>query len=335
MDVGGVISVLLLACTEEKKTIVCWGDSLTAPQCDNSIKSSFKHLLGMDYSYPSVLERLVGDNYKVINCGVGGETTLTIMARQGSAPMLLAHDVTIFGKGHEDIPQVVGTQDIPAFVSSWGDGRQIVTPLLQNPNSAQLNPVTIAGRSYELKAESQFWMEGSINHHIVNQNNTYIVPIEPSDTSYVLSEGTSVVSNAASTLRDKDVNVFFVGQNGGFTDVADLICQIKTMIAYGRAKQNIVISFHRPNKVIPSPKRMSEMEDSLQTAFGTQYINLRKHMIENGLREADIIGTREDYDSIAKGEVPPTLMVDGTHFTPEAYAIIAKLVRDKIYKKSK
>ena len=48
---------------------------------------------------------------------------------------------------------------------------------------------------------------------------------------------------------------------------------------------------------------MKEMEDSLCQSFGKHYI-----------------------DSIAKGQVPPQLMIDGTHFTTLGYKEIATLV---------
>ena len=58
-----------------------------------------------DDSYPGVLQDLLGYGYNVVNCGAGGENTLTIMARLGAYPMLLAHDVVLFNGG-ERIPEV-------------------------------------------------------------------------------------------------------------------------------------------------------------------------------------------------------------------------------------
>lgn len=72
-------------------------------------------------------------------------------------------------------------------------------------------------------------------------------------------------------------------------------------------------------KTIP---RMKEMEDSLCQSFGKHYINLREYMVTNGLADA----TQKDKDSIAKGQVPPQLMIDGTHFTTLGYKEIATLV---------
>lgn len=145
-----VISILFIACANDnKKVVVCWGDSLTAPQGNESgLKGFIKKVLGKDMSYPFWLQGLLGDEYDVINAGVGGENTLTIMARQGAYPMRLAHDVTIFSsdKAKED-RVVIGNTDLPAFVSSYNG--QEVRPLLQSDSeengSAQINPCVIGG----------------------------------------------------------------------------------------------------------------------------------------------------------------------------------------------
>ena len=71
---------------------------------------------------------------------------------------------------------------------------------------------------------------------------------------------------------------------------------------------------------------MKEMEDSLFQSFGKHYINLREYMVTNGLADAGLVPTQKDKDSIAKGQVPPQLMIDGTHFTTLGYKEIATLV---------
>lgn len=114
----------LVSCSDdkEKKTVVCWGDSLTASHTNvggNGIKQFLKETFMGDDSYPGVLQDLLGDGYDVINCGVGGENTLTFMARQGAYPMLLAHDVVLFNDGERKFDTFIGNNDIPTFISSY------------------------------------------------------------------------------------------------------------------------------------------------------------------------------------------------------------------------
>lgn len=318
---------LFIACEEKKLEVVCWGDSLTAPS-HTSFKRSIKAtILGLT-DYPRVMQEDLGAGYEVINCGVGGENTLTIMARQGSAPMLLAHDVRVFKNGEKKYPKFIGDDNVPAFISSW-DSTQSVAPLLQcgykEGSPSYVNPCKINGRYYEISSQSKIWEEDGY----VCEYNYYIKDLYPLDSTIVLKAGSKVETSAMLNLRGKYANVFFIGQNGGFKDVADLIAQINAMIKYSKSPRYIVVSFHKPNMVITSPMRMAEMEDSLSKAFGKHYINLRKYLMTSGLKDAQITPTKADEDSIAHGVVPPSLLKDGVHFTPKGYEIIGHLISKK------
>ena len=138
---------VLVSCSDdkEKKTVVCWGDSLTASHTNGTgYKGMIKGCIKGDDSYPGVLQDLMGDDYDVVNCGVGGENTLTIMARQGAYPMLLAHDVVLFNDGERKFDTFIGNNDIPTFISSY-DHKSEVFPLLQGgfkeDACARINPV--------------------------------------------------------------------------------------------------------------------------------------------------------------------------------------------------
>ena len=124
---------VLVSCSDdkEKKTVVCWGDSLTASHTNGTgYKGMVKGWIKGDDSYPGVLQDLLGDGYDIVNCGVGGESTLTIMARQGAYPMLLAHDVVLFNDDERKFDTFIGNNDIPTFISSY-DHKSEVFPLLQ------------------------------------------------------------------------------------------------------------------------------------------------------------------------------------------------------------
>lgn len=321
-----LLSLLLMTgCSDEQKLeVVCWGDSLTAPS-HYTWKRTLHSILTGKTDYPTTLQNELGNGYKIINCGVGGENTLTIMARQGAAPMKLAHDVTIYNDDKRKFPMMIGNQNIPTFISTWDNTTQ-VTPLVQlgyeEDSPAKVNPCRIDGREYELSSESKIWIE----KNYVSQYNYFISDKNPIDSTFTIKAGAKVETAAMSHLRNKYANVFFMGQNGGFKDVADLIAQLTAMIKYSKSDKYIIISFHKPNHVINSPERMSEMEDSLQVAFGKHYINLRKYLIKNGLKEANITPTETDKDSIADGAVPPSLLEDRVHFNSKGYKVLGKLV---------
>lgn len=331
---GGVILLSLLSsCTnDDKKMIVCWGDSLTASHTNGTgYKGMVKGWIKGDDSYPGVLQDLLGNSYDVVNCGVGGESTLTIMARQGTYPMLLAHDVVLFNDKERKFDTFIGNNDIPTFISSY-DRKSEVFPLLQGgfkeDACARVNPVVIDGNTIMLESQTKFWQNPNKNFEF--EFNYFLTPKQKIENTDTLRKGSIIITQAMRQLRGAWCNVIFIGQNGGFKNTADLIRQVKAMINYSRCKYYVVVSFHKPNKVIPTPKRMCEMEDSLQHAFGDNFINLRQHMVKRGLQESGFTPTKEDRDSISHGMVPPQLMVDGCHFKKEGYRIIARLVKQKI-----
>ena len=101
-----ILSIVLLSCQDDdnqkeakqKLTICTWGDSLMTGAG------------GGGTTYPPVLQSLLGDEFLVVNCGVGGENSLTIAARQGGIPTLLYDHVHFNAKGYELIGKLVYQQ---------------------------------------------------------------------------------------------------------------------------------------------------------------------------------------------------------------------------------
>ncbi len=309
--------------------MACWGDSLTAPHVSQeTLKLTVKSWFKPDDSYPAVMQEEIGDDYEVTNCGVGGENTLTIMGRQGAAPMRLAHDITIFDDSKRAFVTFIGNNDIPAFISSWKN--EAVKPFLKlgysRKSPAKKKPLKIDDHLSELSSESRTYdtEKGKLYEY-----NYYIRPLTKTSHTYVLPQDSEIKTYAMEHLRGAYANIFFIGQNGGYADAAELIEQIKSMIHYSKSTRYIVISFHKPNKIFPTTQRMEEMEDSMHAEFGTHFINLRQYMVTNGLKEAGYSATQEDMDSINHGRVAPQLLTDGAHFNTEGYKVLGKLVAKK------
>lgn len=310
-----IISIATLTATQsEKKKVVCWGDSLTAPH---------------EGCYPEALGVALGSGYEIINCGVGGENTVTIMSRQGAYPMVLAHDVNVYKDSERRFPIFLGNSDITAFESSYNGSK--VTPLIQGGweegSAAWVNPVTIDGHEFDIRSEAHFWGENGFRF----EYNHYLQPRTPVDSSYTLKKGAVVETKAMRELRGAYANVFFVGQNAGFGTVQDYIDQIKAMIAYSGCDRYVVVSFHKPHYVVPLEK-MPEMEAALKAEFGRHYIPLRDYLVKSGLKDAGLKPTDRDVEAMAKGDVPPQLMTDGCHFTAAGYALIAAQVAQRFKK---
>lgn len=319
--------MLCLGCEKEKKVIVCWGDSLTAPW-NRGVKGSL-HSVVQGNDYPYYMQKMLGNDYEVVNAGVSGENTLTIMGRQGAFPMLLAHDVTIFRSNKAKFKTIIGNNDIPIFLSAYNG--MPVTPFIQcdwrEGSSAFVNPCTIDGKEFTISAEATYWPEAGV-HKV--ECNYYIEPHDYIDDTDTLRAGSIVETQAMKKLRGKYAYVFLMGGNGGFSDTAELIQQYRAMINYSQSKRYIVMSFHMPLGAINSMQRLTEMEDSLCQHFGRHYVNLRKYMVEHGLREAGLTPTQEDRDSMAHGRIPPQLLRDGKHFTGAGNQVMATMVYRKL-----
>ncbi|MBR1575608.1 MAG: hypothetical protein IJ654_04065 [Bacteroidales bacterium] len=288
------------------RKVVCWGDSLTAPHPG---------------CYPDSLSRLLGPGYEVVNRGVGGENTLTIMARQGARPMVLAHDVTVFKSAEVRFDKWLGDSDVPAFLSS-GD-QSVVRPLIQHgweeDGPSGVNPCRIGGRLFQIRSEAHFWYEKSF----MFEYNYFLCPADTLSETLVLRKGTPVETAAMREPRPAYANIFFMGQNGGFEDPDDLVRQYKEMIAYSGCDRYVIIGFHSPNYCVPDIREMKRMERTMKKAFGAHYINNREYLVRYGLKEAGLEPTPEDEAAMKEGRVPPQLTTDGVHFTPAAYGILA------------
>lgn len=324
------------SCTDdsEKKKIVCWGDSLTAPHNTTGVKQFVKDMLSplhdFDDSYPEQMKDMLPEGFEIVNCGVGGENTLAIMGRQGAAPLLLAHDVTI----HKENTVVIGNRDIPAFVSSWDSTTTtyILNQSFWPRGGSHVNPAFINGKEVELDSDDSYFYQDGDKYYSEFAYRLTMKGDRSETTHDTLKAMSLITTQAMRDYRGAWCNVFFMGQNGGYRDAADLIAQFRAMIRYSKCKRYVIVSHHVPNGVEPTPARMSEVEDSLQAAFGNRYINLRKEIISNGLKLAGLSATQEDRDSIAHHQVPPQLLVDKCHFTKDGYNVVAQLVSKRIKK---
>lgn len=309
-----LVAIITCSSVKNKKNIVCWGDSLTAPSGGVSLDSN-------DDSYPSCLYKMLKGNYGVVNVGVGGEDTKTIMGRQGSAPFLLAHDI-IFDKRISKI--IIGAEDNPPFISSIDSS--YVYPLLQGGQF--VNPIEIQGRFYKLSCESKVSVYENKRHRHITYSLERLDNIESEDTLRTYS---TITTEAMRSLRGQYANVFFIGENDGFSDANDLIRQINLMISYSNCQRYVVVSFHQTNMTVPTIEMMTAMEESLSKEFGTHFLNLRKALIKDGISYSGLRPSSEDSTAIEKGKVPPSLLKeDRIHFTKSTKKFVADLVFKKM-----
>jgi hypothetical protein len=301
-----VLSFILVSCEDEsgkmeQKRIICvWGDSLTTGAGSGGI------------TYPSILQSLLGNNFQVLNCGVGGENTLAIAGRQGGIPMLLARSI--------ELP--AGTEEVTiadkwnSFVSSWNNWQ--VYPLLQGEGMVNtVNRCTIDSVESILRWTGISWDDPKGFYTIRRAT--------PGNSSVVLKEKSVIVTVAMKEYQNVFANIFFVGTNGRYANNADLVAQQKAMIDYSLSKNFVILGLTSGSK-----SERNELEILMAQEFGENYINLREYLSTQALQDAGITPTQADIQAMAEGKVPPSLLIDHVHFNATGYTLIGKLVYKRL-----
>jgi hypothetical protein len=281
---------------EQKQTqfICTWGDSLTAGGG------------GSGTTYPDVLDSLLGEDYQVINCGIGGENTLTIAARQGGIPMLLAHAVELPA---DNSNVIIGDRD-HSFISSWNN--QTVRPLLQGGEST-INNCIINDIECILGWTGKAWNDPEGRYTIQR--------VVAAATPATLKEKSLIFTSSMKQYRNLFANVFFIGQNLGYADNADLVSQYKAMIRFSSSDKYVILGLTSGTKA-----ERAALETVMTKEFGAQYINLRDYLSTQGLQDAGINPTQADIEAMAEGKTPPSLLHDHVHFNAKGYELIGRLI---------
>ena len=271
--------------------VVCWGDSLTAGAGGNGTR------------YPSVLSEKIAEKYapiSVLNMGVGGEDTKTILARAGKLPIYVTKDFVI----------PADTETTVEVQFALEDGSK-VTPLRQG--NGGMNPVTINGITGTLQVQQDDIWDTEV---------AYFFKRAEAGNEQKVTAGTVIVPQFASEINDKRISVIFIGTNGGYASIAHLMEQQKMLI---ESEHYLIIGLTRENA-----EKFAEMDAALEAEFGKRFLNLRKWICENGLERAGLIATDADRTAIEKGQMPPSLMSDGVHFNQHGYQIIGEAVFERL-----
>lgn len=294
------IMIINISKINGKLIVSCWGDSLTRGV---GVGSSYSK------AFPYVLYGLL-DGREVINCGVGGENTVNIASRQGGLPNIVK-PFTIpadTNKVEIELTNIYG--DSAGILLQGGSALDPITD--KYVMTAQINPCSING------------VEGTLTY----ENGKYYFSRSENGESVIVSRPTPLITYAMKSMRD-NINIIWIGTNGGFTTSAELIECIEAMIDYMSPinKKYIVIGIH--HLVSTVTETFETIEKNMSMHFGRRYINQRKYMIEYGLSDAGITPTVEDTTAISQGKIPPSLLYDNVHYNDKGYNIIATLASER------
>lgn len=283
-----------------KETVNCWGDSLMRGVG-----------VGDSYSkaFPYVLHGLL-DGRKVINCGVGGENTINIASRQGGLPNIVKPFTIPANASKVEIELTNIYGDSTGILLQGGSALDPTTS--KYVMTAQINPCSING------------VEGTLTY----ENGKYYFSRSENGESVIVSRPTPLITYAMKSMRD-NINIIWIGTNGGFTTSAELIECIEAMIDYMSPikKKYIVIGVH--HLVSTVTETFETIEKNMSIHFGRHFINQRKYMLEYGLSDARITPTAEDITAISQGKIPPSLLYDDVHYNDKGYNIIATLASER------
>ena len=270
-----------------EKYITCWGDSLTAAG-----------------GWTARLSELTG--LPVYNGGTGGEKMTTIMARQGADAMMV-NGITL-QSGTE--PVTLATFASP-FTTYLG---RTATPLLQG--GAHVNPVCLGGVYGNLTFTGKRYDDETGVWSFTRIEEGEIVKIDR--------------PTAMTTAFDRERNapylmIIFMGQNGGYEDISDLISGHRLMMSHAKADYTVILGLSSG-----TAESRREYELAMKREFGRYFISLREYLSEYGMADAGLTPTDEDKAAMAMGKVPQSLLIDSVHFKSETKIVIGELIYKRL-----
>lgn len=307
--------------------IICWGDSLTTGSSGN-------------LSYPYVLQKLINtymcdiydfrssissiedytklrdSDFKVsipvVNMGAGQENSATILGRSGVAPFVVKADFEIPAE----------TVAVPiTFTAANG---ATVAPLIAGNEG--VNPVTIDGveGTLSIVTASAGWKQYKYEF-------TRLTAGDPVS----VKKGTEIFPAVADEYTDY-IHVVWIGTYDNYRKPEELVQDVRKILERqtGNTERYLVLgpctyggSWKQVNAA-----NLDAIDSAMLQAFGSRYVNVRKYLIEDGLRDAGVTPTREDATNLSKGFVPYSFQsnASGADLNGMAYALVGKLVYERM-----
>ncbi len=293
---------------ESGSIVACWGDSLTYGQGATDPQSG---------SYPAVLAKLTGMDVR--NMGIGGETSMTIAARQGAVMMKLDKDVVIPAE------QSAVEINFSAY-NKDGSYAGIITP--RDTSFGGWEALEIAGTEGTMTVSVAATVPRTLNWAKYTRS--------ASGNAVLAKKGTTVYPQSLTVAREADINIFFTGTNGGWNaanttpkddDAADLVDITNKMISNSKdTSKYIVIGL-----IGGDANSWKKTDAALYNAYGEHFVDAKKYLSsEQALSDVGITATDTDLSYISNGRVPPSLLVEDGHLNDYGYSLLAKAVYEKM-----
>ena len=218
--------------------------------------------------------------------------------------------------------------------------------------AASLGTVTLETIPATSGVESQFRASDRFTHTDWRQFNpctingircnvaySSVTPLEPcADIA-----GGWISAYGASISPSVDVNIYYIGRNGGYSSTDMLVAQNKAMADFG-SSQYIVLGFHEPVSKLASSRPVDDTYvGKMEEAFGDHFLNLNKEIRSRAAEitwKSGVYSSIEGYGSnsadqeyVNNGNIPHSLYKDDLYH-PNAYGCkaFAMLIHDKMVK---
>lgn len=322
--------------------IVCWGDSITAGACKTNVTAANQYGIDLEAlgsaadgaSYVTVLRNLIQSmvysKISVRGCGVGGESTSTIASRADTETYYLyLNGAVTVSSGAVTIP-----------LTHYSSGGRV--GILRQGDASEINPITIKGKDLN---GNDISVTGSISISLTADapSGTDIRTCNAKYLQYTFTRddgktdtlsfapGARVITKA-SYLYDGRTCIIFMGENGGYSDVNELIKQQEEILkACGNPEFYLIIS-----TTSGSYESRTEIRDALTRRWGERYINMGDEL--NSSRKAyELVGYSNEainsvLGNIANGTVTNLLIADTCHPNAVGYAAVGNIIFERLFR---
>lgn len=267
--------------------ILCFGDSITEGMS-----------MGKEYPYPTQLQRNLGEQIKVVNGGVSGETSATIMARANVIDVELKNDIS-FAAGQSEV-------ELEARFFVAADGEEIRLRYGKLGNELDASKVIIDGKTYTLKGSGE---------------DKYLVTRADAAAALTLKKGAKVKFDYSSIYDKVYCTIVLMGANDNDLSVDELIARYKKIAAMSDKFIAII------------PHYGTDYTKEFTEAFGNATVNLREYCKEDVWKDYSLEKDKKDEYYMQGGNLSPKFSLDGNkgdcHLSALGYKVLAKLIYDK------
>ena len=154
-----------------------------------------------------------------------------------------------------------------------------------------------------------------------------------------MEKGTNIITAATDAYKDY-IHIIWLGAYEDTLDPKKLVSDTEALLQ----RQNINTDRYlvigpcsyggswTESSTSAARRTLDSVDSAMLQAFGDRYINLRKYLMEDGLRDAGITETKEDKESLALGKIPDSFRssTSGADLNGIAYELLGRLVYERM-----